>query len=56
MYKDLLAHSPLLALPLAALFIFFVVFVAVSLRALLRSKADVARDASLPLAEEGRHE
>jgi hypothetical protein len=53
-HKDLLAHSPLLALPLAALVLFFVVFVLVTVRALTRSKADVAREAALPLAEEGR--
>jgi hypothetical protein len=55
-HKDLLAHSPLLVLPLAALVVFFAVFVFVTLRALLQSKADVTRNAALPLHEETPNE
>jgi cbb3-type cytochrome oxidase subunit 3 len=45
MYKDLLAHTPLLALPLFAMFVFLAVFVAVVVRAFARRDkyADAAR-------------
>ena len=58
MYKDLLAHmaSPLLVLPLVAMFLFLAVFVAVVARALTRSRAEVTACASLPLIEERNHE
>ena len=52
MHMQLLSQSPLLALPLFALFVFAAVYVSVGLRTLLtcRSTLDVA--AGLPLAEE----
>ncbi len=57
MHKDLLAHSPLLALPLAALFLFLAVFVVVCLRTMSRRAQAYARVASLPLDEqESPHE
>ena len=56
MYKDFLAHSPLLALPIAALFVFLGVFVVVVTRTMARRAPAYARLATLPLREEGRHE
>jgi hypothetical protein len=52
MYKDLLAHSPLLALPIAALLIFLAVFLAVCVRAMTRKPRDYAPAANLPLEED----
>jgi hypothetical protein len=51
-YKDLLAQTPLLALPLAALFIFLAVFLVVVVRALTRTRDDVAEAALLPIRED----
>jgi hypothetical protein len=53
MHKDLLAQSPLLVLPLAALLIFFAVFVFVVCRTMLRRPPEYASAAALPLEEEG---
>jgi cbb3-type cytochrome oxidase subunit 3 len=55
MYKDLLQSTPLMLLPLAALFIFLAVFVAVVARAMTRGKGEIDQAAALPLAEDGRH-
>ena len=56
MYKDLLAQTPLLALPLYALFLFLAVFASVVIRALTRARKDVAVAAHLPLVDdEDRH-
>ncbi len=55
MHKDLLAQSPLLALPLAAMFLFFAVWVAVTIRAMTRSREDMDAAARLPLGDD-RHE
>jgi hypothetical protein len=55
-YRDLLAHSPLLALPLVALFIFFFVFVAIIARTMAKRAPAYAPAADLPLREENRHE
>ena len=55
MYKDLLAQSPLLALPLAALLIFVFVFAAVVVRTMWRRSHEYARAAALPL-ERDSHE
>ena len=55
MYKDLLARTPLLALPLFAMFVFMAVFVAVTLVTLTRRKR--AYDAVAHLAlEDSSHE
>jgi hypothetical protein len=56
MHKDLLAQSPLLALPLAALVIFLGVFVYVVVRALTEKKRTIAEAARIPLAREDRHD
>lgn len=56
MHKELLAQSPLIALPLIALFLFLFVFLIESVRAIRRSAEDVNRDASLPLSEDTPHE
>jgi cbb3-type cytochrome oxidase subunit 3 len=56
MHADLLAHSPLLVLPIAALLIFFAVFVVVVVRTMARGAPGYARDAALPLAQEDPHE
>jgi hypothetical protein len=56
MYKDLLAQSPLLALPIAGLLIFFTVFVFVVLRTMSKRPPEYAHDAELPLAHEDSDE
>lgn len=55
MYKDLLAQTPLLALPLFALFLFLAVFAFVVIRALTRARSDVALAAHLPLVDDEDH-
>ena len=55
MHKDLLAQSPLLALPLAALLIFLGVFLVICIRTMVKRAPDYAPAASLPL-DEDRHE
>lgn len=58
MYKTLLAGSPLLSLPLVALFIFVVVFVAIVIRTMLAKPSSYATVANLPLTgeDEARHD
>jgi hypothetical protein len=58
MNAELFSQSPLLALPMFALFVFVAVFLAVGLRALLTADAVVAAAAAMPLNDEGgrRHE
>lgn len=51
MYKDLLAQSPLLVLPIVALFLFLGVFVAVLVRTLARKPARFDAAARLPLED-----
>jgi hypothetical protein len=55
MYRELLSHTPLLALPIAALFVFLAVWLAMVTRALTRTRAEVDQTARLPLEEE-RHD
>ncbi len=55
MYKDLLAQTPLLALPLYALFLFLLVFAFVVIRALTRARNEVAVAAHLPLLDDEDH-
>jgi cbb3-type cytochrome oxidase subunit 3 len=50
-YRDLLAQSPLLALPLAALLIFVAVFVFVLLRTMARGSHEYSKAAALPFEE-----
>ena len=52
MHKDLLAQSPLLILPLIALFVFLGVFVVAVVRAMSRSRSDVDECAKLPFSQE----
>jgi len=52
MQKEFLAHSPLLVLPLVAMFLFMSVWLVVAVRALTRSRADLAAAARLPLGED----
>jgi hypothetical protein len=51
MHRELLAQSPLLALPLAAMFLFVAVWIATSIRALTRPRAEVDAAARLPLED-----
>jgi cbb3-type cytochrome oxidase subunit 3 len=55
MFRDLLSKSPLLALPLAALILFLIVFAGVVVFALTRKKAEIAAAAALPIGEEDGH-
>ena len=52
MYKDVLAHSPLLVLPLVAMFLFIAVWVVASIRVMTRSRQEMDAAARLPLAED----
>lgn len=52
MYKDLLAQSPLLVLPIVAMFMFLAVWVVASIRAMTRSRAEVEEAARLPLEDD----
>jgi len=56
MHKELLHGSPLLALPLFALALFLTVFVVECVRALRKPRAEVARQANLPLTEDEPHD
>ena len=49
MHKELLAQSPLLMLPLAAMFLFMTVWVVAAVRAMTRSRAEMEEAARLPL-------
>ncbi len=52
MHRELLAQSPLLALPLAAMALFVVVWIATTIRALTRPSVEVEAVARIPLAED----
>ncbi len=52
MHKDLLVQSPLLALPLVAMFLFLAVWVATSIRAMTRSREEMDAAARLALSED----
>lgn len=57
MHKELLAHSNVLALPLAALLLFVCVFVVIVVRTMLRRPAAYSDLERLPLSnDEGRVE
>jgi hypothetical protein len=51
---DYFARSPVLAYPIAALGLFLLVFIAASLRALLRARSDMDQMAQLPLLDAER--
>jgi hypothetical protein len=53
MHFQVFSHSPLLILPLFALFTFLGVFFSVAIRAFLTAQPVLDSAASLPLAEEG---
>jgi hypothetical protein len=52
MHRELLAHSPLLVLPLVAMFLFLSVWVVTAVRVMTRSRADMDAAARLPLEED----
>ena len=55
MHKDLLIHSPVLGLPLGALFLFLAVFLVVVVRTMRRTAATYSDVEQLPLTkDEGR--
>lgn len=54
MHNELLAQSPLLVLPLVAMFLFITVWVVAAMRVMTRSRAEVQEAARLPL--ENDHE
>ncbi len=54
MHYQLLSQSPLLILPLVALFLFAGVFFSVALRAFLTARPALDAMAGLPLVEEGK--
>jgi len=49
MHRDLLAQSPLLVLPLIAMFAFMAVWVVASIRVMTRSRQEMDEAARLPL-------
>jgi hypothetical protein len=51
---DYFARSPVLAFPIAALGLFLLVFIGVSLRAALRAQSDMQHMAELPLRDSER--
>jgi hypothetical protein len=55
MHKELLAQSPLLVLPMAAMFLFLAAWVAASIRALTRSRVEIDEAARLPLESDDEH-
>jgi cbb3-type cytochrome oxidase subunit 3 len=52
MYQDVLAHSPLLVLPLVAMFIFMAVWVVSAVRVMTRSRTEMEQAARLPLEDD----
>jgi cbb3-type cytochrome oxidase subunit 3 len=54
-YKDLFVQSPLMMLPIAAMFLFFAVFVAVAIRATTSSREEMQAAARLPLGDDHGH-
>jgi hypothetical protein len=61
MHKELLAQSPLLALPLVAMFLFFAVWLVAAVRAMMASREETDAASRMPLEgdlspEGGPHE
>ncbi|MEO8876339.1 MAG: hypothetical protein ABI461_12190 [Polyangiaceae bacterium] len=52
MHADLLAQTPLIALPLAALVLFVVVYCVIVIRTAFAARADIASAASIPFEED----
>ncbi len=55
MHKDLLVQSPLLALPLVAMFLFLAVWIVTSIHALTRPRTEIEATARLPLEDDDEH-
>ena len=55
MHTELLERSPLLILPLIAMFLFLAVWMVAAIRVMTRSREEMAAAASLPLEPEVRH-
>lgn len=51
MPRDLFAQSPLLVLPLVAMFLFLTVWVAASIRVMTRSRQEMEAAARIPLED-----
>jgi hypothetical protein len=52
MHTQLLTHSPLLLLPLAAMFLFLAVWVVTAVRVMTRSRAEIEAASRLPLEDD----
>jgi hypothetical protein len=52
MHNDLLAHSPLLVLPLVAMFLFITVWVVAAMHVMTRSRSEMREAARLPLEDD----
>jgi hypothetical protein len=52
MHQELLAHSPLLVLPIVAMFSFMAVWAVSAVRVMTRSKAEMEEAARLPLEDD----
>jgi hypothetical protein len=52
MHKELLAQSPLLALPLVAMFLFLAVWIVTSIHTMLRPRVEIEETARLPLEDD----
>jgi hypothetical protein len=56
MHRELLSHSPLLILPIAAMFVFIAVFLAVLIRTMSKRASTYDNRAALPFSEETPNE
>ena len=52
MYKDLFYQSPLLVLPVVAMFLFLAVYLLVTIRVTMASRSEVDAVARLPLGDD----
>jgi cbb3-type cytochrome oxidase subunit 3 len=52
MYRDLFVQSPLLVLPVVAMFLFLTVFVVIAIRATTASRREMDTAARLPLGDD----
>ena len=52
MHRELLAQSPLLILPLTAMFLFIAVWAVAAVRVMTRSRTDMDEAARLPLEDD----
>ena len=52
MHQDVLAHSPLLILPLVAMFLFMAVWSVAAVRIMTRSRTEMDQAARLPLEDD----